>query len=302
MIETKLAGLNGSNPLGFLAAVGLQLALHDEGHSSKLRWSDEVVPRAILSTVPEVDLANTALTCVNRLRQSPLFSSGIDGARDLKFAGDRIRPFLEVASSNPAAIRLASCLVSEASIDRNGKAKPSDLYFSAGQQRFLEILREVLDGVTREDIQAAIDGPWPYTSELPTFMWDTGDDANYALAARNPAVEKKLTVPGAEALAILGLSAFPVFTGKDRTLTTATSGTWKNGRFRWPIWHLAAGSGATRSIIQQIPIIEHGDASTVDQLNGWGLDLVYESTIRRSDQGGYGSFSPPRIIWSRSRT
>lgn len=302
MIEKKLTGLNGSNPLGFLAAVGLQVALDDEGKASKLWWSDDVVPKAMLSIEPGIDLADVALTCVARLRQSPLFNSGIDGAGDLKFATDKIRPFLEVASSDPAAIRLASCVVSEGSIDRSGKAKPSDLYFTAGQQRFLVIIREILDGVTREDILEAIDGPWSYASELPTLMWDTSDDANYALAARNPAVEKKLTVPGAEALAILGLSAFPVFTGQERTLTTATSGTWKSGRFRWPIWHLAAGSGATRSLIQQIPAIDHRAGSTVDQLNGWGVELVYESSIRRSDQGGYGSFSPPRIIWSRSRT
>jgi len=55
-------------------------------------------------------------------------------------------------------------------------------------------------------------GPWSYTSSISSLGWDVTDDRIYAIAAANPAKEKKKTNPGAEALAVLGLSRHPVYT------------------------------------------------------------------------------------------
>ncbi len=298
MKETKLSGLAGSNPLGYLAAIGLQTALDDERHDSRLCWSDDVVPKATIATTDGTDLAEAAMSAIVRLRGCSLFDGNLEGADDLKFSAANIRAFLEGLNGDSIALRLASTLITEGSADRGGKAKPSDLYFTAGQQRFRTIMREILDHVTEDDIAEAVHGPWRYKSTLPTLMWDVTDDANYALAPRNPATEKKLTVPGAEALAILGLSSFTVFTGEDRTLTTATRGSWKRSQFRWPIWRYPAGTGAIRYLVQQIPNFDADTVTAQRRVRGWGVTRVYEAAIRRSEQGGYGSFSPPRVVWS----
>ncbi len=299
MIETKLSGLAGSNPLGYLAAIGLQTTLDNEHHDSRLWWSDDVVPKAIIATTDGPDLAETAMSAIVRLRGCSLFDGDLEGADDLKFSAANIRTFLEGLKADSVALRLASTLITEGSVDRGGKAKPSDLYFTAGQQRFRTIMREILDHVSEDDIAEAVHGPWRYKSTLPTLMWDVTDDANYALASRNPATEKKLTVPGAEALAILGLSSFTVFTGEDRTLTTATRGSWKRSKFRWPIWRYPAGTGAIRYLVQQIPTFDADTVTAQRRVRGWGVTRVYEAAIRRSEQGGYGSFSPPRVVWSK---
>ena len=52
--ETVLRGLPGDNPLGFLAALGVQIALDAQGHDHRMRWSDEPIPYPVLS--PSADL------------------------------------------------------------------------------------------------------------------------------------------------------------------------------------------------------------------------------------------------------
>lgn len=88
------------------------------------------------------------------------------------------------------------------------------------------------------------------------MMWDVVDDRIYALSSFNPSGEKKLTNPGPEALAILGLSRHPVFCGKSRThtgrtnartLTRGCSGSWSQGSYIWPLWSMPASPKAVDS-------------------------------------------------------
>ncbi len=294
-MSTELRGLHATNPLGFMAAVGLQALCGEQELDLGLSWTREVIPRAMVTGAPDVrELAEVAHRAAQAWRTSPALDPSL-GGEDLKLKPAQIRRYLDACQSNTPGNTLASVLVAEGSLDRSGKAKPSDLYFTAGQQRFLRVCQEVLDGVGVDDLVQALVGPWRYESTLKSLMWDVTDDANYALAASDPAREKKRTNPGAEVLGLAGLTRFPVFSGPDRTLTTACGGGWKTGGFlRWPIWHHPAGAGAVGSMIQHVPI-EEDPPSTV---SGWGIARVYECAIRRAEQGGYGSFAPTRIVWS----
>ena len=44
MNQTRLTGLEGTNPLGFLAALGVQVAFASEGDQPRLWWSDDIIP------------------------------------------------------------------------------------------------------------------------------------------------------------------------------------------------------------------------------------------------------------------
>ena len=188
--------------------------------------------------------------------------------------------------------------MAEGSLDKQGVAKPSDLYFTAGQQKFLDMTRQVLGGALREDVLTGLEGPWGYESELPSLMWDVSDDRVYALAAVNPSGEDKFTNPGPEALAILGLSLHPVFAGRDRTLTQGCSGSWKEGGYySWPLWHKPASPRAVKSLLAHA---SHHNPEATDRhswFQSWGISTVFRSSIRRSQQGGYGTFGPPEIAW-----
>lgn len=294
MNGTHLTGLEGTNPLGFFAALGVQVAFEGEGEVPRLWWSDDVVPHAVVDGSFSIEnIASRAMEVFPAWLESPAISTGSKPDDDVKFKEEDIRTYLNRSRDNERGARLAACLIAEGSLDNNGAAKPTDLHFTAGQMKFLKIMREVLKGVTAEDLVIGMTGPWPYRSKLGSLMWDVADDRNYALLASNPSNIKKLTNPGPEALAILGFSRYPVFGSPGRTLTQGASGSWKSGSFTWPIW---TKPGSHRVVAS---LLAHAATARADLFPGWGIRRVMQSAIRRSSQGGNGTICPPEVIWSR---
>ena len=303
MNGTHLTGLDGTNPLGFLAALGVQVAFAEECEQPRLWWSDDVTPHAVVDSAFTIDrIADQALTVFVQWKDSPTMipryddGSPMQKGEDLKLQPSDLRTYLSQAGRCSAGSTLNAALVAEGSLDNQDVAKPSDLYFTAGNQKFLKMARQILDGVSREDLITGLEGPWSYRSRLPSLMWDVSDDRAYALRASNPAPEKKLTNPGPEALAIVGLSLYPVFAGRSRTLTQGCSGSWKAGRYSWPLWYKPTSLNATRSLLAHA----YDDPKAKRRrhwFHAWGISRVLRSPIRRSDQGGYGTFGPPEVAW-----
>ena len=305
---THLRGLEGNNPLAFLAALGVQVVFDHEEFQPRLWWSDDIIPHAIVDGSVDVEhLVEKALQAFtlwnNSWALNPGFGTKVDDTA--KFDRGELREYLGNTRTPEPGNRLAWSLVAEASLDRAGKvAKPTDLYFTAGQLKFLKIARDIFTQVDGDAVLEALEGPWSYSSTLSSLGWDTTDDRSYALAPANPAKEKKLTNPGAEALAILGLSRHPVFAGRDergrdRTLTLGCEGPWRrDGSYTWPIWIRPATPNAVRSLLAQATGGNKELQRRSKWYSGWGVSLIMRSAIRRSDQGGYGTFGPPVIIWS----
>ena len=309
MKGTHFTGLKGTNPLGFLAALGVQVAFASESDQPKLWWSDDITPHAVVDDYFSVEqIADQAMEIFDQWAKSPTVGASrepnspiIKGDIDkLKLKADGIRQYLNLARKNNFSASLATALVAEGSLDRQGVAKPSDFYFTAGQQAFLKMIREILRGVSRKDLLEGLNGPWKYESSLPSLMWDISDDRMYALRAGDPTKEKKLSNPGPEALAILGLSLYPVFSNRDktRTLTQGCWGRWNQGFFSWPLWCRPASLNSVRSLLAHS--YNHPKVPENRQLwfRSWGISKILRSAIRRSSQGGYGTFGPPDITWN----
>lgn len=305
---THLTGLEGNNPLGFLAALGVQVLYDFEEQQPKLWWTDDVIPHAVVDSAFDIDrIVEQAFEVFPQWLESPALNPGFGAKADdtAKFNPTDLQKYLAQTRSHQPGNRLAAALVAEGSLDGAGKvAKPTDLYFAAGQLKFLKIARTILAEVEREAVFEALEGPWSYTSSISSLGWDVTDDRIYAIAPTNPAKEKKMSNPGAEALAVLGLSRHPVFTSRDqrgrhRTLTVGCSGPWRrNGAYTWPLWSRPSGPKAVDSLLA------HATGNTTKQLRdrgpwyrSWGITQVTKSAIRRSSQGGYGTFGPPEIIW-----
>ena len=303
MNGTHLTALEGTNPLGFLAALGVQVAFSAELVRPRLWWSDDITPHAVVDGDFTVDrLADKSLEIFGKWKNSPAVNprradgSPMAKADTLKLAPADMRTYLGQARDCNLSSPLMSALVAEGSMDRQGSAKPSDLYFTAGNQKFLEMARKILDGVRKDDVLAGLAGSWSYKSKLPSLMWDVGDDRVYALRADDPAKKKKRSNPGPEALAILGLSLHPVFAGRDRTLTQGCSGKWTESQYSWPLWRLPARPYAVKSLLAHA--YYHPTATDRRRwFRSWGVSMVLQSPIRRSGQGGYGTFGPPQIVW-----
>ena len=297
---TLLPGLPGDNPLGFLAALGVQVALADQAADHLLHWTDDPIPHPILSPACGMDeIARAALDVAAAWLDGPALDESIDPGLKLK-PGD-IREYLRRGRAAPSSGSLAACLLAENSLDNNGRAKPSDLYFTAGNQKFVTMARTILGKVNEEEIVDDVTRPWGYHGKRESLMWDSVDDRLHALSTADPTSSQnpKLTNPGAEALAIIGLSRYPCFSAPQGTLTQGCSGSWKRGFFVWPLWTAPATARAVRSLLAQVAAPEDSERRRADWYRSWGIDRVMQSQIRRSSQGGYGTFGPPRVVWQR---
>jgi hypothetical protein len=290
----QLPALDGANPLGFLAALGL-LTVGDRivGEGAwRLSWRKRVVATPILHGVSSVDEVVSAVLADRDLwRTAKVLEHPAD---DVKMSQGDLRRYLLTSvgeRDDNRSLALIAAIVAEGAVDGTGKAKPTDLYFTAGQQRFIEMARRIRDDLSAGHVTEALETGWRYESPLPSLMWDLADDRVYALSATNPATTKKLTNPGAEWLAFLGLSTLPVFASGTKLQTTGCTGSWKNGALTWPNCERPLSHRAASSLIGAV------DGKKPNGLEAWSVFRLYRSAIRRSDQGGYGTFAPPKPIW-----
>ena len=298
-----LTGLEGVNPLGFFAALGVQVLFADESQQPRLWWTDGVVPHAVVDDGFTIDrIVEQALRTFSKWRESPALSPGFGGraADDAKFDRDDIRRYLAYSHEGGPGSALPPALVSEGSLAVRGVAKPSALYFTSGTQSFLAMARTILTETTAEELVEGLQGPWRYTSRLPSLMWDVADDRSYALSAVKPTRENKFTNPGPEALALLGFTRHPVFASRDRVLTRGCGGRWTGASYSWPLWTRPAGYGAVGALLAQAT--SHGTTPSDGRsqwYRSWGVSRVLTAAIHRFGKG-YGTFRPPRTVWSRN--
>ncbi len=150
----------------------------------------------------------------------------------------------------------------------------------------LRMVRQLAADIDTERLTEALFGPWRYDSALPSFGWDNRGERIYAVRATNPSKDKRLGVPGADWLAFLGLSYFPVWNQSGALHTTACSANWKHGTFTWPLWSRPLAPPVIRSLLRDSSV----SSATDDQRRIRGITVTLQAPIRRSDQGGYGSF------------
>ena len=140
---THLTGLEGANPLGFLAALGVQVAFASESEQPRLWWSDDIIPHALVDEAFSFSrIADQSLCVFKRWENSPAMNlrrpdgSAMPKGDGLKLDPADIRTYLHQSRQRDSAATLITALVAEGSLDNNRKAKPPDLYFMAGPQKF----------------------------------------------------------------------------------------------------------------------------------------------------------------------
>ena len=287
----ELTGPDGRNPMGYFAAIGalLVLARVRPERQPRLSWTVAPIPRPVLYGFDDIDEVVAAL---DEDRRAWIGSPALFFSDEVKFSAADQRRYLlacRAADDGGRSVSLATALVAEGAFAGKGDGKPTDLHFTAGQQRFLGIAQRLRDEITPGMLAEALVGPWEYSRSFPTFGWDVTDDRVYALSASNPSTDTKYTVPGADWLAFMGLPAWPVVRGDGQARTAGSGGSWKKGYFSWPLWSQPLNQAAV------FPLLNADGAS--QQTAHLGVFRQMRSLIRRADQGGYGSFSPASVIW-----
>lgn len=303
MTDVPLPALEGTNPLGFLAALGVLDAAASAGCEPTLRWTQELVPYAIVSGAGSLeDILGILDSDRQRWASSPVlnFPAG-NPLRDAKPNKASLRAWFETVLTSADGLadsHLLCALVAEDALDGNSNAKPTHLHFTAGQQQFLEMVRTLADKVNAKRLREAVCGPWAYDSPLPSLSWDARGERVYAVRATDPSKEKRLGVPGSDWLAFRGLIFYPVRVMNGSLRTTACDKEWKRSAFRWPLWAVPASRQAVYSLVADPYLISQGATLRSRDLAARGVQSVLQAPIRRTDTGGYGSFGAPEILAS----
>lgn len=306
MTGTALPGLAGGTPAGFLAALGVLAAYDGEPAQPKMSWEfgryriHPVIHGAggIADIAAQAQKAVVGLLSSAAMQYRPEHGAKAKDGKigTLKFEDDRdTRAFLDPAQGVSA--RLASCLTAEGAYYlKKGKrtSKPTAWDFTGGQQQFAKKIRdEVLDECDTARLTAAMENRW-HTEKTgqKSLRWELSADRTGALSAKPPADEEKRRNIGAEALAVLGLTFYPVFAcyppgaAHGEALTAGFRGR-SPETYTWPLWTPPSSPAAVRDLLAAV-------SESPERQAGLGIARVMTAPVDRKSIGkGYGIFRPP---------
>lgn len=297
----KFVGLDGSNPLGFLSALGLLrlvrgagLAFSTDGSFQALLRTD-MTPIDIVSLVlADAETASAANGPPWRLTYTKAATKkqGPHEVADLKAPPSDFKKLMRrcldcwLAGDNEAAA-YAAAFGTDVAVDGNGNTKPTAFHFTAANQTFLGLVEQIRASLTREWIEAALFRGHAEKSGS-NLRWDPGSERNWALMANNPNEDGTRVNAPLEWLAFRGLPMLPSFPSGTRVVTTCVFGRGGDMTFRWPLWSVPASVQAVRSALQL-----KWTQSATERL-ARGVFATCSSEIRRTSQG-FGNFGPSLV-------
>jgi len=303
MNDLTLTGLDGANPLGFLATLGAFRVLN-EASPARMYWrqdggrwtpvlSTENWPSVLsLARILRRRKDSPPLTMANN-PQMPLdkFREAVLAAREQWFNG---------ATQN---LELIAALGDSAVPDRYKPTINADTAWrtmsGSGRQHFLKFINEICRITSLRQLQEALFGPWRYADIGYSMRWDPADDRRYALRWKDPSEDKVTNVRGANRLAIEALPLFPVMPTARTLETTGFRGSRSTDTFfTWPIWTVPITLDVCRSLLALAELQrDHPDTATLALI---GVHAVFRS--QRITVGKFRNFTPARQIAGSSGT
>lgn len=290
--ERILPGLDGSDPLGFLAAVGLLRVASRFDIEAKLRFVRSGGWIGAISTANPDALEDLVLKDLIRFRTS---HPAIDFARntvdrkvqDLKPPPADFRALMRSATSDEESAAFFAAYATGVAVDGSGQTKPTSFHLTAGQQRFMDAVLDILDHVTRNDLVEALNGPWIGREGVKNLRFRAASERLRALLSFDPSKESARTEVGAYWLAFQGLPCFPCVPVRFRVRTTGVRGSGKNESFTWPIWTVPLTYFAVRAVVG----LRNLDRLSARERARYGIGEIFTAKIERNSQG-YGNFAP----------
>lgn len=301
MNRIDLPGLDGSNPLGFLAALGLlriapgaTLGFSEDGSFQAFlngfgkQASDLaalIAADAVASAAPQAAWRFTYTKAATK-KQGP------QKVADLKPPPSDFRYFLGTClkswmMGHEEAAAYAAAYGTDVAVDGNGNTKPTAFHFTAAAQTFLGAVEGIRSSVNEEWVMTSL---FEGHSERPgrNLRWDPGAERSWALMASSPKGGGTSVDAPLEWLAFRGLPLLPCFPHRMRIITTGVSGRGDKMAFTWPLWSIPASLQTVRSALQ----LEW--TGSVTERSARGVFAVCSSGIRRTSQG-FGNFGPSMV-------
>ena len=309
MVDITLIGLNGGNPLAYLAALGAF-------RISSLQWP-EVATRMAWGQNdggwnPSLNLTieigeDEWLAGISSALRSMAGNPALALADDLTISCEHFRNAALVAqtSAEPKDRCFADFLTAFGSeiieTQANGKktGKISDTAFrtmsGSGHQHFLGTMRTFVNDTEETHLRKVLFSPWYYDDpiEKHTMRWDPIDDVRYALQWRNPSGDPERkeggSVWGANRLAIEALPLLPTAPHGNRLETTGFTQSREHGVvWTWPIWSGLLSLDTVRSLLALTAL--HKQVPDRIRLGTLGVAEIYR--CQRITQGKFRNFTP----------
>jgi hypothetical protein len=302
MSRIPLVGVDGSNPLGFMAALGLLRVVP----GARIGFSDDGSFRAFVDGLggSESDLAtfisDDAKGAEDRsapwrftYTKAATKKQGPQEVADLKPPPDDFKRFLATCvaawlSGNEESAGYAAAYGTDIAVDGKGNTKPTAFHFTAAQQTFLGAVEGIRASVTQEWVKKSL---FEGHAERPgsNLRWDPGSERNWALMATNPSGDGTRVDAPLEWLAFRALPLLPSFPSGTRIITTGVVGRGDAMTFTWPLWTVPASRDTTRSLLQ---VDWTGDAK---ERRARRIFAICSSAIRRTSKG-FGNFGPSSVV------
>jgi len=301
----RLDGLDGANPLGFLALLGTarlagwfasELTVHWEG--SGLGW------RPVLSAHG----CDRSTLCDKLARMmADAGPAPFDLDTKLPFARRALRRAMVDAAvsfdGQRRAIDLLSGLGSDAFTDKEGEFEETALRMTrsgdAAGQGLPHYVLAARHGLTSAEIDAMLFSAWRYDDDCLSLRWDPVEDQRYALRPDDPSqkANKRAGSRGVRAANAMAAEALAVLPVQPQTDQVATTGFCSLGRrtvvFTWPIWTVPCTLDVMRSVLSD-PELSQPQPNR-NRLAARGVAQAFRSE-RFASSKYYKNFSPARPV------
>lgn len=318
-----LRGIDGANPLGFLASLGtLRVAgIVWPDRRVSMEWTQHAGAWRPVVHVGPAATEDEFTRCVHRYLRRGVASTGDAGPNDLSpepaeafpyFAFDKntskIPPlrFREIALEASAEASLAARAYADFVAAFGCEACTDDDYVQdtalrtmsgAGWQHFLATMLTLVEDVEPEHVRQTLFERWSYNDPLKnhSMRWDPSDDKRHAYQWTDPtdsSQREKGGMWGANRLAIEGLPLLPTMPSHRLETTGFRQVDGRGPVWTWPIWSRPISIDTCRSLLalgnlQKRPLDRKALAAR-------GVAEVFSS--RRISVRYYRNFTPAQAV------
>lgn len=303
-IPLVLTGLDGSNPLAFLSALGTLRALAKTHTDMRIRMSWKQIDgawRPVLHAA-ELDEGQILASLVDHCRRTKDHPT-LHVADNLNVKPEAFRGHarMQIATEDRDATAYIAAFGSDAVVNDGGTIADTALrtMSGAGHQHFLKTMRAVLEAATAACVHRTLFSAWDYADPLRglSLRFDPADDKRYALQWVDPSDDAtrgaRGNMIGANALAVLGIPLLAVAPVHGELETTGFRGKRRADCFwTWPIWLGALSLDVVASLLA-LEALQQAQPRR-DQLTRLGVAEVYRS--QRITTGKFRNLTPARAI------
>lgn len=311
-----LSGLDGGNPLGFLAAVGTLLILSDRDDGAadvpRLGWRETPTGwRPVLDGCGErktvlCDALHRSLSdASDEILDIGKMRAGNKESNKFPFDAGRFAKVLDEWASGGAARRDADFLAgfgtelypdpkkdefqcTSFKMVRSGDSN------GQGMLHYARVLRERIDPGA---LERTLFGDWDYGDVDYSLRWDPIENQPYALRWRDPSKSTLADGPGtmraANCLAFEALRCLPCMAIGTKAHTTGFREIDDRQTFVWPIWTPCLNANTMRSLLSLGDL--HKTPPRRPALEARGIQEVYSAAVIRPNQY-YSNFAPAEPV------